>query len=125
MKRYELPTALCPKCQDFAFRIYKKRIGDDSHQCCNCKHIFKPKRSRETNIKERIEEIIDKISVGTPFGTVGLQNSMKDQATTNILKVVELKIEKLRKEYDRLDMVEEREKVIYNQAIDDIKERLV
>ena len=107
MKRYELPTALCPKCQDFAFRIYKKHIRDNSHQCCNCQYIFKPKRSKEMNLKEQIEGIQIKYfgqrrrdgyggnNIPTITQEILLNKEQIDQATTDILKAVELDEEKI------------------------------
>ena len=50
--KLRLPTAICPKCNQFAFRIYKDHLEDNSHQCCNCQFIFKP-QPPQSKLKER------------------------------------------------------------------------
>jgi hypothetical protein len=38
-----LPTALCPRCGGYSFKIFKDKVDND-HQCCRCQEIFIPKK---------------------------------------------------------------------------------
>ncbi len=40
MERKRLPTAICPNCKDFAFRIYRNIFKRRLHQCCKCQLVF-------------------------------------------------------------------------------------
>ena len=47
MRRHRVPTALCPECGDFAFKIRGRGVeSTNKHQCCDCRHIFVPNSPR-------------------------------------------------------------------------------
>jgi hypothetical protein len=57
LKPTGIPTALCPKCGYYSFKVFKNDKNNE-HQCCRCQLIFESQLSNKMT-RERVVEIIN------------------------------------------------------------------